>query len=375
MFEEKGKITVSGVNFDYDVFLFLFTRFKEAFSHASLSIEKAFDELDIYDIELEKRKNEEAYSYFQLLSDEEKKNIISIVKQIIVFKGKRFGMFSEEYDGSNEQTAMLYEKYFHIFSSYVLYYLAFNSKGKFDKVATFNEIDKIFHLVPQRMLAYDKAYNMQKDNLDAFDYAMTLKDIGIPETIQINTLVNKSDVDRVEGFKKTNNAIIGASFTPVDKRNVSIEMMKLFYDYNNNFGIEIEDPFEFGISSDEKNKRLNKIYSKEAIFHIRFERIHPFNDGNGRTGRIILNQHLLKQNIAPVLITGTVSNEYKKMINENDFDGLAFIFSLSSSQQSVEWATANKVGSEIHVDNSKLAELEGYDTNEISNSDKQLKKI
>lgn len=375
MFEEKGKITVSGVNFDYDVFLFLFTRFKEAFSHASLSIEKAFDELDIYDIELEKRKNEAAYSYFQLLSDEEKKNIISIVKQIIVFKGKRFGMFSEEYDGSNEQTAMLYEKYFHIFSSYVLYYLAFNSKGKFDKVATFNEIDKIFHLVPQRMLAYDKAYNMQKDNLDAFDYAMTLKDIGIPETIQINTLVNKSDVDRVEGFKKTNNVIIGASFTPVDKRNVSIEMMKLFYDYNNNFGIEIEDPFEFGISSDEKNKRLNKIYSKEAIFHIRFERIHPFNDVNGRTGRIILNQHLLKQNIAPVLITGTVSNEYKKMINENDVDGLAIIFSLSSSQQSVEWATANKVGSEIHVDNSKLAELEGYDTNEISNSDQQLKKI
>lgn len=370
MFEGKGKITVSGVNFDYDVFLFLFTRFKEAFSHASLSIEKAFDELDIYDIELEKRKNEEAYSYFQLLSDEEKKNIISIVKQIIVFKGKRFGMFGEEYDGSNEQTAMLYEKYFNIFSPYVLHYLVFNSKGKFDKVATFNEIDKIFYLVPERMLAYDKAYNMQKDNLDAFDYAMTLKDIGIPETIQINTLVNKSDVDRVEGFKKTNNAIIGASFTPVDKRNVSVEMMKLFYDYNNNFGIEIEDPFEFGISSDEKNKRLNKIYSKEAIFHIRFERIHPFNDGNGRTGRIILNQHLLKQNIAPVLITGTVSNEYKKMINENNVDGLAFIFSLSSSQQSVEWATANKVGSEIHVDNSKLAELEGYDTNE-----KQLKKI
>ena len=61
-------------------------------------------------------------------------------------------------------------------------------------------------------------------------------------------------------------------------------------------------------------------------------------------------------------------------VNENDVDGLAFIFSLSSSQQSVEWATANKVGSEIHVDNSKLAELEGYDTNETSNSDKQLKK-
>lgn len=372
MFEEGKKVTVSGVSFDYNVFLYLFTRFKEAFSHASLSIEKAFDDLDIYDVELEKSKNMEGYSYFQLLSDEEQKDIISIVKQIIVFKGKSFGMFSEKYDGSEEQTNLYYDKYFSMFDPYYLYYLAFDSEGKFDKIATFKKIHNLFYIVPERVVAYNKAYNMQKDNLDAFDYAMSVDSIGIPETIEINTLVNKSDVDSVDGFKKTNNTIIGASFTPVDKRNVSIEMMKLFYDYNNNFGEEIEDPFEFGISSDEKNRRLNKIYVKEAIFHIRFERIHPFNDGNGRTGRIILNQHLLKQNIAPVLITGTVSNEYKRLINENDVDGLAFIFSLSSSQQSVEWATANKVGCETLLDNSKLAELEGYDTNDAIEGNKQL---
>ncbi len=372
MFEEGKKVTVSGVSFDYDQFLALFTRFKEAFSHASLSIEKAFDELDICNFELEKNKNNEGYSYFQLLSDEEKENIISIVKQIIVFKGSRYGKFTEEYDGSKEQTDMLYDEHFNNFTPYVLYYLVFDKNGNFDKIATFNKLDKLFHIISVRDIAKEKAYNMQKDNLDAFDHAMSVDTIGIPETIEINTLVNKSDVDSVDGFKKTNNTIIGASFTPVDKKNVSIEMMKLFYDYNNNFGEEIEDPFEFGISSDEKNRRLNKIYVKEAIFHIRFERIHPFNDGNGRTGRIILNQHLLKQNIAPVLITGAVSKEYKRLINENDVDGLAFIFSLSSSQQSVEWATSNKIGNETQVDNSKLAELEGYDTDDAIEGNKQL---
>ncbi len=373
MFEEGKKVTVSGVSFDYDQFLALFTRFKEAFSDASLSIEKAFDELDICNFELEKNKNNEGYSYFQLLSDEEKENIISIVKQIIVFKGSRYGKFTEEYDGSEEQTEIIYDEHFRMYTPYVLYYLIFDKNGNFDKIATFNKLDKLFHILPVRRDAYTNAYNMQKDNLDAFDTAMDFDNIGIPETIKINSLVNKSDANSVDGFKKTNNTVIGASFPPVDKKNVSIEMMKLFYDYNNNFGEEIEDPFEFGISSEEKNRRLNKIYFKEAIFHIRFERIHPFNDGNGRTGRIILNQHLLKQNIAPVLITGTVSSEYKRLINENDVDGLALMFSLSSSQQSVEWTTSKKLGNDTQIDNSRLAELEVYDYNEAEDNKKFIK--
>ena len=48
---------------------------------------------------------------------------------------------------------------------------------------------------------------------------------------------------------------------------------------------------------------LEKITIKEIIeFHYRFERIHPFQDGNGRVGRIIMFKECLKNNIVPFII-------------------------------------------------------------------------
>ena len=42
---------------------------------------------------------------------------------------------------------------------------------------------------------------------------------------------------------------------------------------------------------------------KEIIeFHYRFESIHPFQDGNGRIGRIIMFKECLKNNIIPFII-------------------------------------------------------------------------
>ena len=48
---------------------------------------------------------------------------------------------------------------------------------------------------------------------------------------------------------------------------------------------------------------LEKITMKEIIeFHVKFERIHPFQDGNGRVGRIIMFKECLKNNIIPFII-------------------------------------------------------------------------
>ena len=48
------------------------------------------------------------------------------------------------------------------------------------------------------------------------------------------------------------------------------------------------------------NDNIEMILKNITYFHIEFERIHPFIDGNGRTGRIILNQMLMNYNLLPI---------------------------------------------------------------------------
>ncbi len=59
----------------------------------------------------------------------------------------------------------------------------------------------------------------------------------------------------------------------------------------------------------EMSKLLSNYYAKEQItlndiiaFHVQFERIHPFQDGNGRIGRLIMFKECLKHNIIPFII-------------------------------------------------------------------------
>lgn len=47
---------------------------------------------------------------------------------------------------------------------------------------------------------------------------------------------------------------------------------------------------------------IAEIIEKVAQLHFSFERIHPFNDGNGRVGRMILNQQLINHGLLPVTI-------------------------------------------------------------------------
>lgn len=51
-------------------------------------------------------------------------------------------------------------------------------------------------------------------------------------------------------------------------------------------------------------------------FHVRFERIHPFQDGNGRVGRLILFKECLACNVIPFIITDNLKMFYYRGLNE-----------------------------------------------------------
>jgi len=88
-------------------------------------------------------------------------------------------------------------------------------------------------------------------------------------------------------------------------------------------GVDIKLSLPHMISNDIENL-LYKIKSNNmglldiSDFHIQFERIHPFADGNGRAGRLLMAYQAIQNNIIPPLIENEHRDDYLKAINDKD---------------------------------------------------------
>lgn len=110
---------------------------------------------------------------------------------------------------------------------------------------------------------------------------------------------NISDID---DYRHVQVMIRGAEHIPPSANQVNQLMMQLVWEYNHS---ETTDPF-----------------LREARFHIRFERIHPFEDGNGRAGRILINRGLIRTGFAPVVIPVEERATYMELLARSDYEGL-----------------------------------------------------
>ncbi|MBP5406583.1 Fic family protein [bacterium] len=118
---------------------------------------------------------------------------------------------------------------------------------------------------------------------EAFDYVVSLVQQNEPLTEriikEIHYLVLADKKEDRDVYRRIPVSIMGAAHEPVQPYLIQPEMEKLLSDYSN----------------DE-----NHIVSRLARFHIEFEAIHPFIDGNGRTGRLLVNLELMKAGFPPI---------------------------------------------------------------------------
>lgn len=94
-------------------------------------------------------------------------------------------------------------------------------------------------------------------------------------------------------YKKLPNEVGGIETTEPEK--VEAELHELLHSYND---------------------KDNKTFEDLLDFHIRFERIHPFQDGNGRVGRLILFKECLHFGIVPFIITEDLKYFYYRGLQQ-----------------------------------------------------------
>ena len=77
--------------------------------------------------------------------------------------------------------------------------------------------------------------------------------------------------------------------------------------------------------NEEEKKELHPVVLA-ALLHYRFVRIHPFDDGNGRISRLLMNYILLKHNLPPVIVKSADKRNYLFALNQADTGNIeAFI--------------------------------------------------
>lgn len=73
---------------------------------------------------------------------------------------------------------------------------------------------------------------------------------------------------------------------------------------------------EIGLLLEEYNARKKKTFAELIDFHYCFESIHPFQDGNGRIGRLIMFKECLRNNIVPFIIDEELKLFYYRGLSE-----------------------------------------------------------
>ncbi len=124
------------------------------------------------------------------------------------------------------------------------------------------------------------------------------KEIDKSFIIDIHEKLMKNIDNRI-GFRKSDVRILRAKFKASPAKYVITDINLLLEWYS-------------------KNKSKFHPLVLATLFHHKFEKIHPFYDGNGRTGRMLLNYILIKNNYPPLIIRKKFRKQYLDALEKAD---------------------------------------------------------
>ena len=194
---------------------------------------------------------------------------------------------------------------------------AYNSNKIEGSHLTENETEEIFEtnsFIPKdnEAIRFDDLIEM-KNHFRLFDYILDIiadnltkeNIIEMNKILKRNTSYEDNPRYNIGGFKIVPNKIGLINVIETTHPNdVESEMDELLNWYNNLKSIKLEDIIEF---------------------HFRFEKIHPFGDGNGRVGRIIMFKECLKNNIMPFIVLDNDKPFYMRGLKNYKNDKLFLI--------------------------------------------------
>lgn len=124
----------------------------------------------------------------------------------------------------------------------------------------------------------------------------------------LHKIICQNTIEGTAGiFKQVNNYVIGADWEPTPAYMVTSDLKNWFLD------------LQYQIMC---SHNIEEIVAAICRQHIKFERIHPFSDGNGRVGRALMVYSCLEHKLPPIVIPVHQKNKYISLLNNIDEFGL-----------------------------------------------------
>ena len=174
------------------------------------------------------------------------------------------------------------------------------------------------HIEGSKLTHDQTRYIFETKTLGVTDKAVKVDDIV--ETVNhfrcIDLIIEGANTKLTESFIKQLHFILKSGTTDSQKSWFKVGDYKMLE--NEVGGSETTKPVEvFGAIKallKEYNSKSKITFDDILDFHVRFESIHPFQDGNGRVGRLIMFKECLKHNIVPFIITEELKMYYYRGI-------------------------------------------------------------